>query len=400
MIPPPRIAIVSGGLKFGGSTSFALQLAEGFKAIGVPAKVFSLTFANGLADEFAAAGVSVEVSDENRFIFEDRLTDLYKKIAAFAPTAVIANIGADSYEMLRYMPEGVARVGVVHDLFMEPARLLPTYEEVLDGVAMVNSFMVEDARRAAPNVNVQYLAHGIPFANLPPRSANPAGPLQILFFGRLYPNKGTRLFPQIIDELEKRRIPFRFAIHGNGPEEGYLRETLARHLTSGAVVLSSIAPRDQLYSLIRQNDIFIMASEHEGGPLTLLEAMSLGLVPVCHDTPCVVQEVVNSEIGFRVPQDAAAYAAAIAQLHEDRTLLERMSAAAHKIISSSYSIQAMAGRYLTFIETIAPASSQVVWPASIRSRPILRMPPLFRLLQTDAFRPARRLFKKMKAKSQ
>jgi len=392
-----KIAIVSGGLRFGGSTSFALQLAAGFKGLGVPAAVFSFSLENGMAEEFAAAGILAEVSDENRLIFEDRLTSLYRKIADYGPTAIIANLGLDSYEMLRYMPEGVARIGVVHDLAMRPSHTIPIYEVALDGVAMVNSFMVDDVRRAAPKVNIRYLAHGIPFPDLPPRSPNPSGPLKILFFGRLYSGKGTRLFPLIIDDLQKREVPFRFTIHGNGPEEGYLRETLAPHVASGVAVFSSITSRDQLYSLIRQNDIFIMASEHEGGPLTLLEAMSFGLVPVCHDIPCLVQEVVNSEIGFRVPQDAAAYAGAIAQLHQDRPMLERMSAAAHKRISEAYSIQAMAQRYLNFIESIIPRSRQVVWPKSIHPLPILNMRLSFRLMQTSLFRPARRILKRMKS---
>ena len=47
--------------------------------------------------------------------------------------------------------------------------------------------------------------------------------------------------------------------------------------------MSSPVSRDQLFPLVRQHDVFIMASEIEGGPLTLLEAMALGLVPICND---------------------------------------------------------------------------------------------------------------------
>src|SRR5262249_24436987 len=115
-----RIAIVSGGLPFGGSTTFALQLASGFRKIDVPCAVFSFTNKNPLGDEFAAAGIPVHTTNEAALIFEDRLTDIYRQVATFNPTAVIANIGGEAYELLRYVPEGVARIGMIHDLAMRP----------------------------------------------------------------------------------------------------------------------------------------------------------------------------------------------------------------------------------------------------------------------------------------
>jgi len=392
----PKIAIVTGGLPFGGSTSFVLQLACGFRALNVPCAVFCLTHNNAFAAEFAAAGIPVHVSDEDRVIFEDRLTGLYKMIVEFNPTAVIANIGTDAYEMLRYMSSGVARVGVVHDLAMEPAGLIPAYEDVLDGVAVVNNSLVEEVLRPAPKVNCRYLAHGIPVSTVPPRDANPAGPLKIIYFGRLYPTKGTRLFPEIIDELQRRKMPFRFTIHGEGPEESYLRRELANHLASGVAVLSSNVPRAELYPLIRQHDVFIMASDHEGGPLTLLEAMSLGLVPVCNDIPCLVQEVVNSKNGFRVSRKAEAFAEVIALLNQDRPLLERLSGEAQKTIGDTYTIEAMAKRYLDFITSLGSPQSSIVWP-SFHLKPIRCASPTFQFLQRfGILRPVRRMLKSLK----
>jgi len=390
-----KIAIITGGLRFGGSTSFVLQLACGFGAIGIPCAVFSFSRDNPFAGEFAAAGVPVHVGDEDRLIFEDRLTSLYKKIAEFNPNAIIANIGGEAYETLRYAPPGVARVGMIHDLAMEPARTVAIYKDVLDGVAVVNSYLAEEVRRAEPTVNCRYLPHGIPLPTVAARDPNASDPLKIIYFGRLYPGKGTRFFPGIMDELQKRKIPFQFRIHGEGPEEAYLREALANHIAAGVAVLSSNVSRAELYPLIRQHDVFIMASEHEGGPLTLLEAMALGLVPVCHDIPCLVQEVVNAENGFRIPRTPEAFADVIALLHQDRPMLERLSATARKTIDVAYSIEAMAKRYVDFINTMAP-QSRVAWQDSIQPEPIRCLSPTAQLLQRlPLLRPARRLLKSL-----
>jgi glycosyltransferase involved in cell wall biosynthesis len=157
-------------------------------------------------------------------------------------------------------------------------------------------------------------------------------------------------------------------------------------------------PRAKLYPFIRQHDVFIMASDHEGGPLTLPEAMSVGLVPVCNDIPCLVQELVNSENGFRISRDPREFAEAIAQLNRDRRMLERMSDAARRTIGSAYSIEAMAQRYLDFIAPMARTRSPVAWPGSIRPKPYLRSSLAFQLMQRlPPLRPARRIWKRLKS---
>ena len=397
MSEPPKIAISTGSLMFGGSTTFVLQLTSGFKALGVRSAVFSFRSDHPFAEEFAAAGIPVHLADERRFIYEDRMESLYQRIVEFGPTAVIANLGAEGYEMLRYMPPGVARIGVVHDLAMDPSYWISDYQDALDGLAVVNRLLTENVRRAAPDMKCEYLAHGIPLPDVSARDRNPSDPLKLIYFGRLYPGKGTRLFPGIVEELRKRDIPFQFRIHGTGPEESYLRESLASFIASGTVTLSTNVPRSELYPLIRQNDIFIMASEHEGGPLTLLEAMSLGLVPVCNDIPCLVHEVVHPDTGFRVARTPEAFAEAIAALHRDRAMLERLSAAARKTIDGNYTIESMARRYLEFIKSAAPAQTHIEWPAAIRPKPIATMPRVSQLAQRlPLVKPMRRILKKMK----
>ncbi len=392
-----RVALVSGGLGFGGTTVFLSNLANGLRSLGIPSAIFSLTRANPFGAEFEAAGVPTYVADENSLIFEDRLALLCRKLAEFKPTVMIANIGVEAYELFRYAPEGITRIGMVHDLAFEPHRWLPEYEDVLDGVVVVNAHLLADIQRAAPRLKSSYLAHGIPVSKEPPRVANPSGPLKLIYFGRLEPAKGTRVFLEIMTALRQRKIPFRWTIHGSGTDEGFLHEKLAAEVAAGEVVLSSKVPRDKLYSLVRQHDIFIMASEMEGGPLTLLEAMSLGLVPVCNEIPCMIQEVINSTNGFRVPRDSEAYAESLAKLDRNRTLLEQMSAAAREAITKNYTIEAMAGRYLEFINALTSDRAIVSWPARIEPRPMRASTPIRRLAQIGIVRPFRRMLKRIRS---
>jgi glycosyltransferase involved in cell wall biosynthesis len=369
--PAMRIALVTGGLPFGGSTTFLHHLASGLLSAGVPCEIFSFTHVNAFATEFAVAGVTVHTCDENRLIFEDRLAQTFAALASFKPTVVIANIGREAYEIFRYLPRGVMRVGMIHDRVMQPEQLIPAYRDVLDQVVVVAAHLVEDVRTASPDVPCTYLAHGIPIpAGLAPREPNPTEPLKLIYFGRLLEGKGSRLFPQIVDALHQRRIPFQWTLHGSGEEESYLRQRLAAEAARGEIVFSSPISRARLLALVRRHDIYIHAGDTEGGPLTLLESMALGLVPVCGDIPCLIQELITPENGFRVPRnEPIAYAEIIARLHRDRPLLERLSAAARQTITKHFTVEAMACRYINLMEQHACPSGIVNWPERIQPRP-------------------------------
>ncbi len=365
-----KIAILSEGIEFGGATAFCVNLAVGLKEMGASCEVFSLSLNNPFADDFKTGGIPVHVVDERSLIFEDRLSEAFRKISEYGPEAVIANLGVLSYELLRYMPEGVVRIGMIHDEVMQPRLLIPRYRDVLDGVVTVNCHLLPQVRDAAAEVNSIYLAHGIPLPKIAPRSANFELPLKMIYFGRLIEGKGTRFFPLVIEELHRRQIPFRWTIQGAGPEEEYLRKQLEAEINSGNVKISLPVSRNDLMAIVRDHDVFIMASDLEGGPLTLLEAMALGLVPICNDIPCMAQEVVKPENGFSVPREAARYAEIVKLLHEDRAKLERMSAAARETISFSYSTKAMAERYLKFIKSISRPWAGITWPKEIKPFPM------------------------------
>jgi glycosyltransferase involved in cell wall biosynthesis len=69
--------------------------------------------------------------------------------------------------------------------------------------------------------------------------------------------------------------------------------------------------------------------------------MAAGLVPVVSDIPSGVPEVVESgKTGFMpAVGDVAGFAAAIAELHNNRDLLEAMSRAARAVVVESFNIR-------------------------------------------------------------
>lgn len=376
-----RVAFVTGGVPLGGSTTYMLFLAGAMRRLGVPAEVFSFSAGHPLAKDFEMAGVPVHRVDKRRLTYEDRLQQLYSRLRVFKPTAVFAVLGPESFEMLRYLPKNVARIGVFHDRAIQPAIFGARYRETLDHVVVVAAYLRDDLLQADPQFPCTYLAHGIPLpkGGLSRTKPDASAPLRLLFYGRFdNVSKGVRLFPEIAAALKRRQIPFCWTIHGCGPEEEFLKAALADDVLAGRVRFSAPVSYDQLPQLVRQHDVYLLSSINEGGPLTLLESMALGLVPVCGDIPCLVQEVITTANGFRVPRhDPDAYSQAIARLHADRGLLEQMSSAARATISSDFSDEAMARRYVSLLESHSWSSPDVTWGEKIRVRPILGAHPFY-----------------------
>jgi glycosyltransferase involved in cell wall biosynthesis len=246
-----------------------------------------------------------------------------------------------------------------------------------------------------PGVPCTYLQHGVTFYDEQiKRSANPDGPLRLLYFGRLQESqKQVRIFPELYREFVRRDLAFKWTIHGEGPEKDFLLEHLREGIAAGNVHFSTPVRHDALPALVAQHDIYLLTSAHEGGPLSLIEGMGRGLVPVCGEIPCLVTEMITPQNGFRVRRDAPSqYADAVEILDRDRSRLESLSAAARRTALTDYSDVAMARRYVDFVKRHAP-DSNAVWPSHIRILPMrgggLKFHPMVRSL--------RRIGKKLRA---
>ena len=395
-----RVAFVTGSLALGGASTFTLFLSSALRESGIPVEVFSFASGNPLSTEFAEAGIPVHTQDNARLIFEDRLQNVYAGLRAFKPTAVFAVLGVEAFETLRYLPPGVTRIGIFHDRAVRPHVTIPLFGKTLDHLVVVASYLREDMRQLDPQFPCTYLAHGIPLPkDTAPRSPKHKDPLRLLYYGRFEnTSKGVRLFPEIAAALKRRQIPFVWTLHGTGPDEEFLKNAFAKEIQSGEVIFSKPIKYSELPRLIRRHDVYMLASTNEGGPLTLLESMALGLVPVCGNIPGLVQEVITAQNGFRVPRDNPdAYADAIAALHHNRDLLEQLSAASRQTITGHFSATAMAGRYLAFLESL-PAGRNIEWPARIRPRPILSSSGMLRLAQSlGILRQLRRFLKHVRS---
>ncbi len=368
----PRIALISGGLKLGGSTTFLRNFAGELIQRSVPVEVFSFEKLNPLASDFESARVPVFCQNELSTLFEDRLEAILQKLSFFKPNVVLATLSAQSFEVLRYLPKEVFRIGMGQSDDPSVYQMMKCYVSTMDLMAVVSEAMQKKVA-AMPEfrgVPVQYLPYGVPMPGRSTEARDFSGPLRILYLGRVdREQKRVHLFPTILQDLRVSGIPFVWNIAGDGPEKRWLEQELRTTSATQTVrFLGKISYAD-VPNVLSENDVFLLASDYEGLPLALLEAMGSGLVPVVSDLPSGVREVVDAKTGRLVPVDNVhGYAEAIVWLHHHRDELKQFSNNARERVKERFSVAAMTDRWLN---VFPKQSVPIEWPKKWNFRPPL-----------------------------
>jgi glycosyltransferase involved in cell wall biosynthesis len=354
-----RVAFLTGGLALGGSTTFLINFAGELVRRGIPVEVMSFERENPLASDFQRQNVPVLCLDQRRMIFEDRLQIVLENLTRFRPTVVVSTLGAVSFEVLRYLPSGIFRVGmgqsddpIVYDMMRH-------YTPWMDLAVMVSMTMKQkaEAMQEFARLPTAYLPYGVPMSpEVKMAQACSHRPLRILYLGRLdREQKRAHLFPQIWEQLKASGIPCHWTIAGDGTEKNTLERAM-QNAPGQIVSFPGQIPYARVPELLREHDIFLLASDYEGLPLSLLEAMGGGLVPVVSQLPSGIPEVVDAGNGMLVPvDDVAGYARAIIHLHGHRDELAAKSAAARARVQTEFSVAAMTDRWLAAFPKPFPA---------------------------------------------
>lgn len=167
-------------------------------------------------------------------------------------------------------------------------------------------------------------------------------------------HKGQRhllaAFPAIRAAMPSARV----VIFGEGELRSEL-ETQARELGLGdALVFAGFRPPEEIPSILKALDVFVLSSVEEGLGTSLFDAMAAG-APIVATRAGGIPEIVQDGItGLLVPSgDAPALAAAITRLLTERELARRLAAAAGEYVRREGTCQRMTAETLRVYERLA-----------------------------------------------
>jgi glycosyltransferase involved in cell wall biosynthesis len=202
---------------------------------------------------------------------------------------------------------------------VELARRAPRLARgVLRGARLViaASTALAESARALGAQEVRVIPSGV---DLPPEVGEEASPPEILYAGRLSPEKG-------VEELVAAADGLKLVVAGDGPQ---------RARVPGAL---GFVPHDELQGLYARAAVVACPSRREGFGVACLEAMAHGRPVIATDVGGLRDLVVDGETGLVVPpRDPAALRAALDRLLADPALRRRLGSAGRRRAQERFS---------------------------------------------------------------
>ena len=179
-------------------------------------------------------------------------------------------------------------------------------------------------------------------------------PLRIVMVARMASPKRPDLLLLALALLRDRlghEVPA--TLIGDGPDIK-LHQALCHQLGLQEVIFTGNVK--DVAQRLSQHAIFVLMSDHEGLPISVLEAMDAGLAVVASDLPGIRELIDAGTHGLLVPNQAAALADSLFLLAHDDDLRMRLGQAARQRVEDQFSPQRM-------VEPVAARYAQLAYPA-------------------------------------
>jgi exopolysaccharide biosynthesis polyprenyl glycosylphosphotransferase len=138
-----------------------------------------------------------------------------------------------------------------------------------------------------------------------------------------------------------RELPVTFA--GDGPLLAQ-HQALAQSLDLQAITWAGDVA--DVPALLAQHEVFVLLSDHEGMPITVLEAMRAGLCVLASDLPGTREQIAPNQDGVLVSPHPQAVAEQLLRIAKEPQLRKRLGKAAQQTFETQFTAKQMADRVL------------------------------------------------------
>jgi glycosyltransferase involved in cell wall biosynthesis len=232
-----------------------------------------------------------------------------------------------------------------------------------NAIVCVSSFLADKYKRQFPRLadRIHYIPHGIPLRNTKTSERDSNGKLRLCYCNRLQQYQ-KRVFdlPIVAMELERLGVDFELDIAGDGPDCDALKQRFENTQLTQPVRFHGRIPNRKVMELYSQCHLFLLTSDFEGLPISLLEAMSVGCVPVVYEIESGIADAIPDErYGNLVEHGKAGeMAAKIIDLNQNRLKLENQSICTQTRIEEIFAIERMCTAYADLFKFLVNEPAQ------------------------------------------
>ena len=157
-------------------------------------------------------------------------------------------------------------------------------------------------------------------------------PIRLLTVSALIKRKAVSRIIEALAEVTADPLPT-LTIVGDGPEYENLRSLVTRLKLDERVEFAGYADPDTIHRYLAAADIFVLASESEGRPNVILEAMASGMAIISSRIDGVIELIDDGKSGLLFEMgNAGDLAGKISQLASAPELMQQMGHAARSFI--------------------------------------------------------------------
>lgn len=362
-----------------GVTTWLEKLVLSLHMDGVPVVVYIQHFGNDtqnswLLNSLQSAGVTVHIQPSaiytdtnvrNTLLFLNKYQPLAFLPQCIAPLYFAAEIGAHFH-----LPWAMTVHSDDPVYWAIAETVLP---EQNNGIVVgVSQFICQQAISRQLSSRPLPIPYGVPETNY--KAAFNNASFKVVFSGRLVEEQ--KRLSIVVDTMikacqEDSRIECWLIGHGSARESAQKRVE-ACGLGNRILFLGRL-PIQDVKKKLAQCQVILMMSDYEGLPLALLEAMSIGVVPIVRSIPSGIPELIeHGKTGFLVDHKPENAVQSILRLADRPELWRQCSTAARDLIQNYYSEDIC---YQKWLDTLAKLCEEtdIKYPISIARK--LALPP-------------------------
>jgi glycosyltransferase involved in cell wall biosynthesis len=175
--------------------------------------------------------------------------------------------------------------------------------------------------------------------------------LRILFIGRLQPQKGVHLLPEICMKLKREGIDYEIDILGDGPLFLYLKKFSEKE-NLNMNFFGFIKSRLKIYSELRKSNLLLLPSIWpEPFGMVVLEAMAFGIPVIGSNRGGLKNIIEDNKVGFAIDPEVEKIVEKIKLLKENPNLYKNFSSNGIKNIKK-YEPKKIFKKYLEIFEKL------------------------------------------------
>ena len=227
----------------------------------------------------------------------------------------------------------------------------------LGKVVVVSDYLDREVRRRGLASNPVTIPYGVKAPEVQARFNRK--PFRIVFSGRVVElQKRISLVLQTMAIACRTDAAIECVVLGHGAELESSRRWVEEQGLSERILFTGPLKQTEAIAKVSECQAFLLMSDFEGLPVSLLEAMATGVVPIVRSIQSGVSQVVkHRETGFLVGDDPADVANAILKLAKDSDLWTKLSGNARSLVLRDYEARACHEKWLRLLDDMARTSA-------------------------------------------